>query len=233
MSDKETPIVDLQTFLSGPTTPTNTKKVVLGKQWHAILEAILFAAPTALTIADIQKILEELSPNNIHQLLIELQQQWNEERRGIELVEVATGWQFRTHPSAAEYIQKMHAEKPRKLSKAAMEALAVIAYRQPVTRGEVEQIRGVDSSAVIHKLSNLNLVQVVGKKEEEPGKPELLGTTPEFLSHFNLRDLLDLPSLQVKEAESSIAGDSNVDNETTLEEIDPLTALQIHLNPEQ
>ena len=77
-----------------------------------------------------------------------------------------------------------------------MEALAVVAYRQPVTRSEVEQIRGVDSSAVIYKLVQLNLVHVVGKKEEEPGKPELLGTTAEFLSHFNLRDLLSCPLLQ-------------------------------------
>ena len=223
MSDKEIPIVRLQDFLSGP-QHTHTPKQV-GKQWHAVLEAVLFAASSPLTLEDLRNIIEDLPKGTIHQLLIEIQKSWQESKRGIQLVEVATGWQFRTHPDTANYVRRLDHIKPKKLSKAAMEALAVVAYRQPVTRSEVEQIRGVDSSAVIYKLVQLNLVHVVGKKEEEPGKPELLGTTAEFLSHFNLRDLLSLPSLTAP-----------IQNEEPIpqpkEVLDPLTAIQVHLNPE-
>ena len=231
MSNKESPVIlDLQTFLTGPNLPKEQTEPI-GKHWHTILESILFAAPSALTITDIHNIIEEVPKSTLHQMLLELQQRWNDERRGIQLVEVATGWQFRTHPSTALYVQKMQTVKPKKLSKAAMEALAVVAYRQPVTRAEVEQIRGVDSSAVIYKLVQLNLVQVVGKKDEDPGKPELLGTTSEFLSHFSLRDLLELPSLEQETSfEQSALSLSNV---TAADEIDPLTALQVHIHPEK
>jgi len=223
MSDKEIPIVNLQDFLSGPQA-THTPKQI-GKQWHAILEAILFASSTPLTLEDFRSIVEDLPVGTIHQLLIEIQRNWQESRRGIQLVEVANGWQFRTHPDTASYVRKLEHIKPKRLSKAAMEALAVVAYRQPVTRSDVEQIRGVDSSAVIYKLVQLNLIHVVGKKEEEPGKPELLGTTAEFLSHFNLRDLLSLPSLTapMHHAEPVIQSQ---------EGLDPLKAIQVHLNPE-
>jgi len=237
MSEKESPsVIDLQTFLAGPTT-TVTQQSTIGQHWQAVLEAILFASTQPLSISDLHKIIEELPKNTIHQLLIEVQQQWNDERRGIQLVEVATGWQFRTHPSTAPYVQKMQAVKPKKLSKAAMEALAVVAYRQPVTRAEVEQIRGVDSSAVLYKLVQLNLVQVVGKKEEEAGKPELLGTTPAFLSHFNLRDLLELPSLSVSPSSNTSLQDTMLidtldTDDNTGSTIHPLEALQAHLNPE-
>lgn len=222
MSEKEIQIVNLQEFLSGPQPPHTPKQI--GRQWNAVLEAILFASSTPLTLDEIRNIVEEIPKSTIHQVLLEIQQSWQESKRGIQLIEVANGWQFRTHPDTALYVRKLDHIKPKKLSKAAMEALAVVAYRQPVTRSEVEQIRGVDSSAVIYKLVQLNLVQVVGKKEEEPGKPELLGTTSEFLSHFNLRDLLSLPSL-------SAPMQSNVPNTPAPEMVDPLMALQVHLNP--
>ena len=224
MSEKEIPIVSLQDFLSGPQLSHRPKQI--GKQWHAVLEAVLFASSAPLTLEDLRSIIEDLPKGTIHQLLLEVQQSWQESKRGIQLVEVATGWQFRTRPDTASYVRKLDHIKPKKLSRAAMEALAVVAYRQPVTRSEVEQIRGVDSSAVIYKLVQLNLVHVVGKKEEEPGKPELLGTTSEFLSHFNLRDLLSLPSLT-----SPMQHDEPVlQPQEAL--VDPLTALQVHLNPE-
>ncbi len=241
MSEKESPsVIDLQTFLAGPTTPV-AQRPTIGQHWQAILEAILFASTQPLSLSDLHKIVEDLPKNTIHQLLLDIQQQWNDERRGIQLVEVATGWQFRTHPSTAPYVQKMQAVKPKRLSKAAMEALAVVAYRQPVTRAEVEQIRGVDSSAVLYKLVQLNLVQVVGKKEEEAGKPEMLGTTPTFLSHFNLRDLLELPSLSTPSAsdtplnEAILVDALDTDENTTISSastLNPLEALQVHLNPE-
>lgn len=223
MSEKEIPIVNLQEFLSGP-QPAHTPKQI-GRQWHAVLEAVLFASSTPLTLDELRNIIEEIPKSTIHQVLLEIQQNWQESKRGIQLVEVATGWQFRTHPDMATYVRKLDHIKPKKLSKAAMEALAVVAYRQPVTRSEVEQIRGVDSSAVIYKLVQLNLVHVVGKKEEEPGKPELLGTTTEFLSHFNLRDLLSLPSL-------TAPMQSDEPLTPAPEMVDPLMALQVHLNPQ-
>ena len=222
MSEKEIPIVDLQEFLSGPLPAQSPKQI--GRQWHAVLEAVLFASSTPLTLDELRNIIEEIPKSTIHQVLLDIQKNWQESKRGIQLVEVATGWQFRTHPDTAAYVRKLDHIKPKKLSKAAMEALAVVAYRQPVTRSEVEQIRGVDSSAVIHKLVQLNLVHVVGKKEEEPGKPELLGTTTEFLSHFNLRDLLSLPSL-------TAPMQSDVPIIPAPEMVDPLMALQVHLNP--
>ena len=232
MSEKDIPIVNLHEFLSGPQTAPRTTQNI-GKQWHAILEAVLFASPNPLTIDEFHTVLEAVPKSAIHQCLLEIQKNWAEAKHGIQLVEVASGWQLRTHPDTASYVRKLQHIKPKKLSKAAMEALAVVAYRQPVTRSEVEQIRGVDSSAVIYKLVQLNLVQVVGKKEEEPGKPEMLGTTTEFLSHFNLRDLLSLPSL----SEPINVGNAHDANDTILasdlqEPLDPLSAMQVHLNPE-
>ena len=228
MSEKDIPIVNLHEFLSGPQIEQRGAQPV-GKQWHAILEAVLFASPTPLTIDELRSVLEDVPKNSIHQCLLEIQKNWEEAKHGIQLVEVASGWQLRTHPAAADYVRKLQHIKPKKLSKAAMEALAVVAYRQPVTRSEVEQIRGVDSSAVIYKLVQQNLVQVVGKKEEDPGKPELLGTTAEFLSHFNLRDLLSLPSLAEPIHTSNTGGP--IVSPGHQESLDPLAAMQVHLNP--
>ena len=193
MSDKEIPIVSLQDFLSGP-QHTNTPKQ-LGKQWHAVLEAVLFAASSPLTLDDLRNIVEDLPKGTIHQLLIEIQKSWQESKRGIQLVEVATGWQFRTHPDTASYVRKLDHIKPKKLSKAAMEALAVVAYRQPVTRSEVEQIRGVAfGSNTIEILMELDWVRPSGRKDVL-GKPIQYTTTENFLNHFNIQKLSDLPTI--------------------------------------
>ena len=128
MSEKEIPIIDLQEFLSGPQSTHKPKQI--GRQWHAVLEAILFASSTPLTLDDLRIIIEEIPKSTIHQVLLEIQQIWQESKRGIQLVEVASGWQFRTHPDTAAYVRKLDHVKPKKLSKAAMEALAVVALRK-------------------------------------------------------------------------------------------------------
>jgi len=114
---------------------------------------------------------------------------------GIVLVEVAGGWQFRTDPSASEYVRRLLRVRPQRLTRAAVETLAVVAYRQPVTRPEIEDIRGVDCAAVIKALLERRLVKILGRKEE-PGRPILYGTTREFLEFFALRDLASLPTLR-------------------------------------
>ncbi len=116
-------------------------------------------------------------------------------RRGVLLCEVAGGWQFRTRPENAAAIHSLFQPKPTKLSKPSMETLSIVAYRQPLTRAEIDEIRGVDSGGVLKTLCEKNLVRIVGKKDEV-GKPILYGTTHEFLEVFNLRSLKDLPGLK-------------------------------------
>jgi segregation and condensation protein B len=111
------------------------------------------------------------------------------------LCEVAGGWQFRTNPDNAEWVRKMLASKPVRLSRAALETLAVIAYRQPVTRAEIEDVRGVDSGGVLKLLLDRRLIKIIGKKEEI-GRPSLYGTTKDFLEFFGLKDLTNLPTLR-------------------------------------
>jgi segregation and condensation protein B len=114
---------------------------------------------------------------------------------GIVLHEVAGGWQLRTDPGSAEYVRRFLRVKPQRLTRAALETLAIIAYRQPVTRPEIEEIRGVDCGAVVKALLERKLVKILGKKEE-PGRPMLYGTTREFLEFFALKDLASLPTLR-------------------------------------
>jgi segregation and condensation protein B len=115
--------------------------------------------------------------------------------RGLNLHLVAGGYQFRTHPENAQFVQKLIAGKPVRLSRAQLETLAIVAYRQPITRPEIDEIRGVESASTVRVLLERDLVRVLGKKEE-PGRPLLYGTTREFLQFFNLNDLRDLPTLR-------------------------------------
>ena len=150
---------------------------------------------------------------------VDLKQTWNEEKRDSNH-EVTQGWQH-AHPDMINGYKLKHG-KPKRLSKAALEALSIIAYRQPVTRSEVELIRGVDSSAVIQKLISYDLAEVVGRREEEPGKPEVIGTTDTFLNVFNLRDLLELPTLDNLS--------QNPQSDDIIESINPLDALSSFQN---
>lgn len=139
---------------------------------------------------------QRLSQSDIKEVLQEMVQEFQEDfGRGIVLVEVAGGWQFRSRPENAQVIRYFYQPKPTRLSKPSLETLSIVAYRQPITRIEIDEIRGVDSGGVLKTLCEKNLVRIVGKKDE-PGKPMLYGTTQEFLELFQLKGLKDLPTLR-------------------------------------
>jgi segregation and condensation protein B len=158
-----------------------------------IVEALLFASDRPLTLQRLKELTHQRTTKRIEAGLVTLKEDY--EGRGIVLHEVAGGWQFRTAPECSEWVQQLVAGRPVRLSRAQLETLAIIAYRQPITRPEIDDIRGVDSSGTLHVLLDRNLVRVLGKKEE-PGRPLLYGTTKEFLEFFNLSQLRDLPTLR-------------------------------------
>lgn len=167
---------------------------------------------------------EKTSRADIQQALSELAQEYLENpARGILLGEVAGGWQFRTRPENAVILRQFYQPKPTKISKPSLETLAIVAYRQPVTRVEIDAIRGVDSGGVLKTLLEKNLVRIVGKKDE-PGKPMLYGTTQDFLELFQLKSLQELPTLKEfreleEEFQKKTAGEGVV-VENTAEESD-------------
>jgi segregation and condensation protein B len=158
------------------------------------VEALLFLAERPLPVEAIRQA-TGLEPARIRKGLDELAGHFREGVSGIVLHEVADGWQFRTSPDAAEFARRFLRLKPQRLTRAALETLAIVAYRQPVTRPEVEEIRGVDSGAVMKALLERKLLKILGKKEE-PGRPILYGTTREFLEFFALKDLASMPTLR-------------------------------------
>ena len=159
----------------------------------SIVESLLLACDRPLSVREIQETLGETDAAPVEQALASLVEHYRE--RGIQLAEVSGGWQLRTSPDNASFVQKLLAGRPARLSRAALETLAIVAYRQPITRAEVEQIRGVDSGGVLHALLGRSLLRILGKKEE-PGRPLLYGTSKEFLTFFQLRDLRGLPTLR-------------------------------------
>ena len=162
-----------------------------------LLEAALFAASRPLTLGELVSLDEQsgTSETAVRDALRELQHGYGEEH-GVELVEIAEGWQFLTRREYAETIERAaFALRPRRLSPAALETLAIVAYRQPVGRLEVDEIRGVDSGAVIDKLVERGLVEIVSRGEGL-GRPLLYGTTPQFLEILGLKNLEQLPRLE-------------------------------------
>lgn len=165
-------------------------------QIKSILESLLFATERPLTVKEMQAVFgEELGVGLIHEALESLKKDYEEQGRAFRLCEIAGGFQIRTEPFYAEWIAKLEQKKPTRLSMPALETLAIIAYRQPVTRSEIDDIRGVDSGGVLKGLVDRKLVKILGKKDE-PGCPMIYGTTPEFLGLFGIQKLADLPSLK-------------------------------------
>jgi len=158
---------------------------------HAI-EALLFVSEKPITLKELAKGLQ-LDKKRTLELLGELRFEY--ENRGIRIDEVADGYAFRTHPSIAEYVRTFLEQRPVKLSRAQLETLSIVAYRQPITRPEVDDIRGVDCGPVLKGLLERDLVRILGKKDE-PGRPMLYGTTPTFLELFGLKSLQELPTLR-------------------------------------
>jgi segregation and condensation protein B len=159
----------------------------------AVLEALLLAAEEPVTVRRFMVLTRLADPEAITTTLEELQKQYEE--RGVQLQAVAGGYQFRTNPAYAPLVQRLVAGRPVRLSRAQTETLAIVAYRQPITRPEIDDIRGVDSGGTLRILLDRNLIRVLGKKEE-PGRPLLYGTTKEFLEFFNLSELSELPTLR-------------------------------------
>jgi segregation and condensation protein B len=159
-----------------------------------ILEAALLASPEPLGLPELKRLFGDLSPDTLRNLLAELAEEWK--GRAIELVHVASGWRFQTSAEFQPYIERLNPEKPPRYSRAVMETLAIIAYRQPVTRGDIEDIRGVTvSSQIIQTLEGRGWIDAVGHRET-PGRPALYATTRKFLDDLGLRSLEELPPLE-------------------------------------
>ena len=161
-----------------------------------LLEAALFASSRPLTVEELASLDQEAGEAGVRAALDEIRAEFEGDSHGVSLTEIAGGWQFLTRREHAEAIDRAaFALRPRRLSPAALETLAIIAYRQPVGRIEVDEIRGVDSGAVMDKLAERGLIEVV-TRGEGLGRPLLYGTTPSFLEILGLKDLEDLPRLE-------------------------------------
>jgi segregation and condensation protein B len=181
-----------------PATPAD-KLAARAKGYSAakvrkIVESLLLVAEAPLTTEQICKV-SGIDSEVLKDALAEIKARFSEKESGIVLVEVAGGWQLRTSPDATSQVRRFLQVKPQRLTRAALETLAIVAYRQPVTRADVEDVRGVDSGAILKALIERKLVRILGRKEE-PGRPILYGTSKEFLEFFSLKDLASLPTLR-------------------------------------
>ncbi|WP_236026886.1 SMC-Scp complex subunit ScpB [Geomonas diazotrophica] len=166
-----------------------------GKSLKGIVESILFVHDQPLTLDRLAGILEEFERTDLRAALDELIEEYETAERGIVLIQVAGGYQLRSRPEHGDYIRRLNKTKGVKFSQSALETLAIVAYRQPITRAEVEYLRGVDSGGVMKSLLEKKLLRIMGKKDV-PGKPLIYGTSREFLELFGLKDLNQLPTLK-------------------------------------
>ncbi|MFU2488361.1 SMC-Scp complex subunit ScpB [Thauera sp. WH-1] len=161
-----------------------------------IVEAALLAATAPLPVSELRRLFDvDPGPDLVRRLLDTLRAEWFAANRGVELVQLASGWRFQTRPEYQVYLDRLKEEKPPRYSRAVMETLAIIAYRQPVTRGDIEDIRGVTVSPnVLKALESRGWVDIVGHRDT-PGRPALFATTRRFLDDMGLRSLTELPAL--------------------------------------
>jgi segregation and condensation protein B len=160
-----------------------------------LVEALILASPEPLSAARLAELVPRAKPAVIAELVEELNRDYAEADRAFEIWEVAGGYQLRTRPEFAPHVQQMYAQRPARLSRAALETLSIIAYRQPVTRAEVEHVRGVDVGPILRGLVERKLVRIAGHRDV-PGRPILYATTRRFLEVFGLSSLRDLPALR-------------------------------------
>ncbi len=191
-------------------------------QLKSAIEALLFVAGNPLSADKLKGIFEEVPAERLEAQLQALRQEYDDRGAGIMLIEVAGGYQIATRQENAVWIRKFKSVKvSAKLSKPALETLAIVAYKQPITRTEVEAVRGVNIGGIMRNLMERRLVKIVGKKDV-PGKPMLYGTTLEFLQYFGLKDLSALPTLkefQELEAGEEIMEEVPAEGETSGEEV--------------
>lgn len=173
------------------------------REIKSILEAILFLSDEPLEPDRLKGIIENVSPEKIKEFFEDLRREYEERKGGLQIVEIAGGYQILTRTEFAPWIKKFNLVKlSSKLSRAAIETLAIIAYKQPIIRPEIEAIRGVNVEGILKNLLDRRLIKILGRKDV-PGKPLLYGTTKEFLHYFGLKDLSELPTLkEFKEEET-------------------------------
>ena len=185
-----------------------------------VLETALICASQPLPLRDMRVLFADaIGPDTLRSLLDELTREW--EGRGVELVPLATGWRLQSRPEMREYLDRLNPEKPPKYSRAVMETLAIIAYRQPVTRGDIEDIRGVTvASQIIKQLEDRGWVEAIGHRES-PGRPALLATTRQFLDDLGLASLEQLPLLSGGSADAHDLAETLVEQPSLLDPPDP------------
>ncbi|MCP3707602.1 SMC-Scp complex subunit ScpB [Paraburkholderia sp. CNPSo 3274] len=159
-----------------------------------VLETALICTQEPLKIGELRKLFaDDISADTVRNLLEDLRHEWS--GRGVELVGLASGWRFQSKPAMRTYLDRLHPEKPPRYSRAVLETLAIIAYRQPVTRGDIEEIRGVTvNTQIVKQLEDRNWIEVIGHRDV-PGRPALYATTREFLDDLGLKSLDELPPL--------------------------------------
>jgi len=160
-----------------------------------VVEALILASPEPISAARLAEIIPYCKPGQAKDLVNELNTEYQEQDRSFEIWEVAGGYQIRTRAEFSGYLQQLQKQRPLRLSRAALDTISIVAYKQPVTRAEIEDIRGVDAGAVLKSLLDRRLVRIAGQREV-PGRPMLYGTTRRFLEVFGLESLKQLPSLR-------------------------------------
>ena len=166
------------------------------QHYKSAMEALLFVSDKPVVLDQFKQVFPSLTPSVLEDMLRRLQDEYAARDAGMVVVEIAGGWQMLSNSHAASYIREFYKTRTKeKLSRPALECLAIVAYKQPVGRGEVEAIRGVNSDGTIAHLLNKGLVRIVGRKEV-PGRPFLYGTTKEFLEYFGLKSLEDIPKIE-------------------------------------
>jgi segregation and condensation protein B len=182
--------------MSEPKDETEDAPVLPPAEVRAVLEALIFASPQPLTAREIGKVLQGVPKEGWQQALEEIRADYARDGRGLQLVEVANGYQITTRPEYNDWVRELIDPKsPTRLSIQALETLAVIAYKQPVTLPEIIELRGIKSGGVIKTLLEKRLIRILGRKEVV-GRPILYGTTKQFLLHFGMKDLSELPKIE-------------------------------------
>jgi segregation and condensation protein B len=204
----------------------------------SILESLLFAAGEPVSLARLAAVFDDIPRATVQKTLAAMAAEYGAANRGIVIEEVAGGYQMRTPKDYAAYVRKLLATRPPRLSRPLMETVAIIAYRQPITRPEIEQLRGVDTGGVLETLLERRMIKIAGRKEA-PGRPMVYATTDEFLEIFGLKDLESLPDLsEFREIERSIeqANTGKVESVETHPEdaapVDPALADEVGEEPE-
>jgi len=189
-------VLDDATTDAGTEVVTDQAEAIGAQELKAILEAVLFVSPEPLPVARLMSIVGTVSKAEVLEVLKLLTHDLAQDGRGIQLVQVAGGYRLVTKQEYGPWLKRMEkAKTAQKLSRSALESLAIIAYKQPLVRSEIEEIRGVETSGVLRTLLERKLVRIVGRKDV-PGRPIMYGTTKFFLEHFGLQDLSQLPPLR-------------------------------------